>query len=303
VTIFLSEADAQKIIHPTNAFAAMKLVFEHQAQHKIENYPRQRRKVFDKSLNITMASDQDTERYAIKIYGGGSYHIYLYDKYKSLLAVMEADWLGQLRTAATCALAAAYVGVPPKSHTTIIGAGRHARAQLLALDAAGLLGSATVYARNKQSLNTFCQDVKAELSCPLTPSTHLADDIARSRLIVTATTSETPVLSGHWLAPHTHITAMGANAASRRELDADTIKKASLLICDDPEQAKNEAGEFREGVSEGYLQWSDIKPLHALVANKDLNTKDEALTIFKSLGAGLEDLAIASLLYDEAMRI
>lgn len=58
MTIFLSEADAQKIIHPTNAFAAMKRVFEHQAQHKIENYPRQRRKVFDKSLNITMASVQ-----------------------------------------------------------------------------------------------------------------------------------------------------------------------------------------------------------------------------------------------------
>jgi ornithine cyclodeaminase/alanine dehydrogenase-like protein (mu-crystallin family) len=94
---------------------------------------------------------------------------------------------------------------------------------------------------------------------------------------------------------------MGANAAERREIDAEIVLRAALVVTDDIAQAKLEAGEFIDLAKAGRLDWDTLKPLHQIVAAPSLARADDAVTLFKSLGVGLEDVAIASLLYDRAM--
>ena len=120
-------------------------------------------------------------------------------------------------------------------------------------------------------------------------------------IVVTATNSAEPVLMHAWLAPGAHVNAMGANAANRREVDADCVLKAALVVTDHIEQAKMEAGEFIELAKAGRLDWSKVKPLHEIVAGPPIRRDANAITLFKSLGVGLEDVAVAAVIYDRAM--
>jgi ornithine cyclodeaminase/alanine dehydrogenase-like protein (mu-crystallin family) len=93
---------------------------------------------------------------------------------------------------------------------------------------------------------------------------------------------------------------MGANSAARRELDPEIVLRASLVVTDDIEQAKLEAAEFIDLAHEGRFDWGGVKPLHQIVGSPPPRRDPDAITLFKSLGVGLEDLAIASLVYDRA---
>jgi alanine dehydrogenase len=125
--------------------------------------------------------------------------------------------------------------------------------------------------------------------------------VAGADIVVTATTSATPVLMHGWLSPGAHVNAMGANAATRRELDPQIVLRASLVVTDDVAQAKLEAAEFIDLAIAGRLDWAHVVPLHQMVAAPPRQRDPDAITLFKSLGIGLEDLAIASLVYDRAM--
>ena len=104
-----------------------------------------------------------------------------------------------------------------------------------------------------------------------------------------------------WLKAGAHVNGIGANAANRREIDPDIVLKASLVVTDDIPQAKTEAAEFIDLAKAGRLDWSHVKPLHEIVAADSLPRDPSALTLFKSLGVGLEDVAVASIIYNRAM--
>ena len=105
-----------------------------------------------------------------------------------------------------------------------------------------------------------------------------------------------------WLSPGTHVNAMGANAPSRRELDPQIVLRAATVVTDDIEQAKTEAAEFIDLARAGAARLEQTCiPLHRIVGSPGLRRDHDAITLFKSLGVGLEDLAIASLLYDRAV--
>ena len=93
---------------------------------------------------------------------------------------------------------------------------------------------------------------------------------------------------------------IGANAANRREIDPEIVLKASLVVTDDIPQAKTEAAELIDLVNAGKLDWSRVRPLHEIMTGGVARDPD-ALTLFKSLGVGLEDVAVASVIYDRAV--
>ena len=127
-----------------------------------------------------------------------------------------------------------------------------------------------------------------------------AEAVRDADIVITATNSSIPVLMSEWLAPGTHVNAMGANAPSRRELDPQIVLRAGAVVTDDVAQARTEAAEFIDLARAGQLDWDDLIPLHRVVAAPGFHRHRDAITLFKSLGVGLEDLAIASLLYDRA---
>jgi ornithine cyclodeaminase/alanine dehydrogenase-like protein (mu-crystallin family) len=120
--------------------------------------------------------------------------------------------------------------------------------------------------------------------------------------VVTITKSAEPVCRSDWLADGVHLNAAGANSADRRELDPATVLRAAVRATDDRKQAREEAAEFRDLVGAGRLSWDEVQELGDLVTGKvPGRTSLSAVTLFKSLGIGLEDVAFAELLYRRAL--
>jgi ornithine cyclodeaminase/alanine dehydrogenase-like protein (mu-crystallin family) len=120
--------------------------------------------------------------------------------------------------------------------------------------------------------------------------------------VVTITKSAEPVCRSEWLADGVHVNAAGANSADRRELDPATVLRAAVRATDDRKQAREEAAEFRDLVGAGRLSWDDVQELGDLVTGKvPGRTSLSAVTLFKSLGIGLEDVAFAELAYRRAL--
>jgi ornithine cyclodeaminase/alanine dehydrogenase-like protein (mu-crystallin family) len=189
----------------------------------------------------------------------------------------------------------------PGAHAVgLIGAGRQARTQALALHAAGLLRTLSVFARDRARLEAFCTHLATEINVPVTAARSAEEAISGAGIAIAATNATTPVIMNAWIAPGTHVNGMGANAAAREELDADLVARADLLVTDDIAQAKVEAGEFIALARAGRLEWDAVKVLHQIVAAPPPRAAD-AVTVYKSLGIGLEDVAAASLVYDRAV--
>jgi ornithine cyclodeaminase/alanine dehydrogenase-like protein (mu-crystallin family) len=126
--------------------------------------------------------------------------------------------------------------------------------------------------------------------------------VAEADVVVTITKSAEPVCRAGWLAKGVHVNAAGANSGDRRELDGETVLRAAVKVTDHVEQAKMEAGEFRDLVAAEKLAWSDIRELGELVTGKAKGrTSPSDLTLFKSLGIALEDVAFGEVVYQRAL--
>jgi ornithine cyclodeaminase/alanine dehydrogenase-like protein (mu-crystallin family) len=252
-------------------------------------------------LNVMGGGDRASKRFAVKSYGGGAFHVLFYQEDRGLLAIIEANALGQIRTGAASAVATEKMAKPGAGKVALIGTGRQARTQALALKAVGMLSELAVAARDRGKLEAFCEKLANEMGAPVRAAASVEEAVSGADIVVTATGSAEPVLKQTWLAPGAHVNAMGANAANRREVDADCVLKASLVVTDHIEQAKIEAAEFIDLAKAGRLDWASVKPLHEILAGPPIKRDAKAHTLFKSLGVGLEDVAAASVIYDRAM--
>lgn len=299
--IYLNEQQAAELVDMPGAIAAVRDAFTAQAQGEAVNIARTRLAFGKRRLNLMAGGGRGGERYAIKSYGSSTYHILLYAAEEGLIAVMEANLLGQIRTGAASAVASEVMARHDAGKVGLIGAGRQARTQILALQAIGRAKEVAVFARNRATREAFCERLAAETGLPMRAAATAKEAVEGADIVVTATNASTPVVMSEWLAPGTHVNAMGANAANRRELDPQIVMRAATVATDDVEQAKVEAAEFIDLAAEGWLDWEQVVPLHRILGAGDFHRERDAITLFKSLGVGLEDLAIASLVYDRAM--
>jgi alanine dehydrogenase len=300
VPIYLNEQHAAEFVDMPSAVAAVRAAFVAQARGEAVNIPRTRLEFGERRLNLMAGGGRAPDRYALKSYGSSTYHTLLYSAEQGLLAIMEANLLGQIRTGAASAVATQAMARPGAGKVGLIGAGRQARTQIQALHCVGCVSEVAVFARNRAKQAAFCKQLTSELALPVRASGSAEEAVRGADIVITATNSSTPVVMSEWLAPGTHVNAMGANARSRRELDPQIVLRAAMVVTDDIEQAKAEAAEFIDLARAGRLDWNDLIPLHRIVGAPGFRRDHDAITLFKSLGVGLEDLAIASLLYDRA---
>lgn len=298
--IYITEADVRALVDMRGAISAVREAFIEQAAGRAQNQPRQRASFWGSRLNVLTAGAA-TGRFALKAYAGTKaptvYHVLLYDNAHGLVAIIEAKRLGQLRTGAASAVATERLAPQGALRLGCIGAGTQAAAQLEALLALHSYEAVQVFARDRSRLAAFCA-LMSEKSGVLISSAESADACARdSNVLVLATTSRVPVISDAAIIGAKHINAVGANAAIRSELSTETYARASVIVTDDLEQARQEAGELVALEQEGRSRWSEVQELARIVSDPEPTGE---LSIFKSLGSGLEDLALASLVYDRA---
>jgi ornithine cyclodeaminase/alanine dehydrogenase-like protein (mu-crystallin family) len=299
--IYLKEADVTEFLDMPSCIQALRDAFATEAKGGANIVPRTRWPFGSVRLNVMGGGERPSKRFALKSYGAGVFHVLLYAEDKGLLAIIEANALGAIRTGAASAVASEKMAKPGAGKVALVGTGRQARTQALALSAVGLLSELAVAARDQAKLDAFCTRLAGELGAPVRAAASFEGAAAGADIVVTATGSAEPVLKQAWLAPGAHVNAIGANAANRREVDADCVLKASLVVSDHIEQAKAEAGEFIDLAKAGKFDWGMVKPLHQIVTGPPIARGATAHTLFKSLGVGLEDVAAASIVYDRAM--
>jgi len=218
------------------------------------------------------------------------------------LALFDARVLTAWRTAAASALAATYLARADAAHLVMIGAGALAPHVIRAHAAVRPIKRINVFSRTAEPREAFARALEKELGIETRGAASAQACVADADVVVTITKSAEPVCRADWLKQGAHVNAAGANSADRSEVDADTVLRAAVKATDQVEQAKVEAGEFRELVAAGKLAWSDICELGDLVTGKAKGrTSPSELTLFKSLGIALEDVAFGEVVYQRAL--
>jgi alanine dehydrogenase len=205
-----------------------------------------------------------------------------------VLAFMEAEQLGQIRTGAATGYAADVLANPQASVVGMIGSGRQARTQLEAARAVRFIKKAHVWSRRREQLEKFCAEMNA------TPAESAEAAVRGADIVITATNAKDPVVETGWIKPGAFVAAIGSNQGNRRELPADLLAAAGVLAVDSLDQAKIEAGDL---ILANGLGMSNVVEL------KDVRAGWEAsrITVFESLGLGLEDVAAAAYVYEQAV--
>jgi alanine dehydrogenase len=304
--IYLTEADVARLVTVKDAIGVLEELFATWGQGATANLPRQRARLPGGSFNLMGAAYGAKGVHGLKAYAGlkgGQFHTLLYSSSDGRLkAMIEADLFGQMRTGAASGIATRLLARTDARTLGVIGTGRQSRTQVLAVCAVRPIKRVNVFARTPEHRESYARAMEKELGVAVVPVPTGEACVAEADVVVTITKSAEPVCRASWLAPGAHVNAAGANSADRREVDAETVLRAAVKLTDHLEQAKVEAGEFRELVAAGKLAWSDIRELGELVTGKAKGrTSPSELTLFKSLGIALEDVAFAEFVYQRAL--
>jgi ornithine cyclodeaminase/alanine dehydrogenase-like protein (mu-crystallin family) len=203
------------------------------------------------------------------------------------LAQFEANYLGQIRTGAASGYATDLLSAPDASTLAIIGSGFQAHAQFDAIREVRPIKEVRVWSRNPEKCQAFSKLIGA------TPFASAREALRGAAIVATATSSKEPVVESAWIAAGTHINAMGSNQARKRELPSDLIARAQLIAVDSIEQAKIEAGDLLLAP----VDWND--PRIVELSKIDARPAGSPVTIFKSIGLGIEDVAAAAFVYEQ----
>ena len=290
--LYLTESDVAALLGPADAVDVIEACFRRMAAGAVEIASRRRLRLPDGALADMAASDADLGLAGGKLYaaagGAATFVVCLFDAHSTeLVAVIEADHLGRLRTGGASGVAARHLARSGARTLGILGCGHQAETQVACIRAAVPgLESVTAYCRTPERLEAFCTRVGAEPG-----ESHR--DAAGADVVVTITSSRDPVVRGEWLAPGSLVVAAGANVVSRRELDNAVLERARFVCCDWREQAKLESGDLVEPIQAGVLDWLEVHELHDVVAGELTGRQsDDDIVVFKSNGLAAWDVAL-----------
>ncbi|WP_298626774.1 ornithine cyclodeaminase family protein [uncultured Legionella sp.] len=215
------------------------------------------------------------------------------------LMLMDAGYLTALRTGAISGLATKYFSRDLPSTVTIVGAGVQAVTQLEAIAAVRQIERIFVWSRNLESARKFIKEIGS--SYDIQVCEHLSLALKQSDIICTATASTEPLVYLHDLQPHAHINAVGSHHPSMQEISGDVLQNA-VVIVDQIGAAMQEAGEIINAVEQQKIKKESIIELGSWLLKKTPHAQEQ-LTVFKSVGLAIQDLAVAQVVYQNALKM
>lgn len=308
--LFLTEQDVTRLLTIEDALTAVESVFKSQAAGDATNESRRRLRAAGATLHVMSGAVAGFAEFkgllGLKSYvvtrNGARFYVNLYDAESGeLLALIEADKLGQMRTGAASGVATKYLARANVKRVGVYGTGWQAQSQVEAVCAVRDIEVVKVYSRSPEHRARFCLEMSARLNNVHIGPVDKPEDAADAGVVITITSSREPVVEGAWLNPGTHLNAAGGNSILRRELDDEAIKRSSFIAVDSIDQAKIEAGELVTAVEKGLLTWERVRELRYVVSGELRGrTGDDQITLFKSLGLAIEDVATAAVVYRKA---
>jgi alanine dehydrogenase len=307
MTLHISEAEVRQVLDMPQALQAVEEISRKEAAGEVVVHPRRRFELSDGGFfHYMAAADYNAGFVAMKQYtfvrGKLQFLVPLYEMASGdLLALIEADFMGQLRTGAASGVATKYLARENSRVAAIIGTGGQARTQLEAVAAVRKLESARVYGRDGARREKFCKEMSTRLGIPVISTGSSSEAVGGADIVCTATTSSQAVVHGADLAPAVHINAIGANHSHKRELDDEAVASADVMVVDSVEQSRQEAGDLIIAFHGDEICWSGVKKLCDIVAGKTPGrTSPSEITLFKSNGIASWDLAVAMKVYAAA---
>ncbi|HEX7330040.1 MAG TPA: ornithine cyclodeaminase family protein [Pyrinomonadaceae bacterium] len=219
-----------------------------------------------------------------------------------LLALMNASEITAIRTAAVSAVATRLLAREDAERLAIVGAGVQARTHLTALALVRSIKNARVVARNFEHAAELVREMQPQFPFSIEPVRTNEEAVRDADLIVTATSSLEPVINKDWISPGAHINAIGTHSPNSREIDSGTMGAARIYV-DRRESALNESGDYLLAAKEGVVTPDSIlgEIGELLTGSKPGRTTPTEITLFKSLGLAIEDVACANYLHQKAL--
>ena len=202
--------------------------------------------------------------------GGAKFVVLLFSaETGALLAVIEADKLGQMRTGAASGVATKHLARPDADRVGCYGTGWQARSQLEAVCAVRRVREVRVYGRDAERRARFAEEMGALLGVPVV-AVDRPEAAARGRVDPRDDHRDRrrPCSRERWIEPGAHVNAAGSNALQRAELDVEAVRRAGLIVTDSLEQARVECGDLVAALEQGVIRWEDVHELGEVVAGR-----------------------------------
>ena len=306
MALLLSEDDVSQVLTMEAALASVEEAFRALGAGEAQNQPRRRVRIRGGMLHNMSASLPSRKALGIKAYasvrGQTRFLIAVWDTDNGdLKALIEGDRLGQIRTGAASGGATRYLARADARILGMIGTGWQARSQVEAICAVRPIQQVRVFGRDPERRQTFADEMQRTTGVETVPADSAEHAVRDADVVATMTSSATPVLLGEWLRPGVHVNAAGSNATNRQEIDVEAVRRAGLIVVDDLEGAKLEAGDLTAAAEAGALDWEQVAELGAIVTGqRPGRTDDEQITLFESQGLAVQDMAAAAYVYEQA---
>jgi alanine dehydrogenase len=230
---------------------------------------------------------------------GVRYQVHLYEiESGALVAIMDAQHLTTLRTGATSAVATRRLARPGPAVVALLGSGVEARAQLEAMQADGKVGSARIFSPTPANRERVAADFRQRYDMKITAVGSAEEAASGADLVLAAVKSTTPVLLGKWLSPGCHVNSVGTARRDQREIDPETFERSARIVVDTKEGVFGEAG---DAVAARDVLRTEVHELAQLVTGGAPGRgSPQEITLFKSVGTGIQDIALAALIHRRA---
>lgn len=304
--LLLTEDEVRQLLTMDMALEAVEQGLRKLALDEAVNIPRARAQT-DHCVLHTMSAAAKTIGYlGYKCYATtrkqANFHISLFDgKTGALLSLMQADYLGQMRTGAASGVATQYMARHDATEVGLYGSGKQARTQLEAICKVRKIRRVQVYSPNEERRNRFADEMQSVCRCDVQPVPRPEMAAEDKDIVITATSSREPVLSGNWISEGTHLNVIGSNFLGKAEVDAVCVRRCASIIVDSKDQARMEAGDFVQALEDGSIHWASIHELGQVIVGRYTGRAHaEDVTMFKSLGIAMEDVAVAARVFEKA---
>lgn len=308
MAIYLTEAEISELLTMHETVEILDEMFKARARGEIVNRPRVRVPFPGGGLNVMPAGWAERGVVGHKTYsvagGGASFHIALYDTSgKGLLAFMGGGRISGLRTGAVTGLAARVLaGDASGGPVAVIGAGFQATAQVNGVIAATGTDDVRIWSRSAERRGSFAATMAGSTGVDVRATGSIEEAIEGAPIIVVITKAHMPTLAASQVAPGTTVIAAGNNTWVNSEIDPALFGEADLVVVDDIENARIEAGELMRAAEVGLISWDRVVSLHDVIGGNHAGRANaEQIVVCELQGIGIEDVAVAEVVYRRAV--
>ena len=299
MALFLNEEAVRQLLTMPLTIEAVEESHKELSLARAIDIPRQRTRLPQTALHILQGALPGRDAIGYKAYtsnrSGIRFLVHVFSAASGALrVVMEADYLGMMRTGAASGVATRWLARPDAEVLGVFGAGWQAEGHIEAIAAVRKLSKVKVFARNTERLAAFCAKMSDRLQLDVVPAASPEDTVRGSDIVSTITTASSPLFDAAWLSPGTHINAAGSNSLIRREVGEDVLKVCRPIVVDSVETALKEAGDLLPVMEKGRLSERQLVELGDIILGRHPGrSKPEDITLFESQGMAIQDISVA----------